>query len=137
MPAYSGLFDGTTDVNGDGATGHTLQGANALKRQISRITRRTGFRKMQELMLTLNGAAAGSSASKTHARVGHTVDPGNATVNGGVRTIETVTDVSRVTTSADKTEIDGFINETFAPATYPADVSGNGGGGRLANKGIS
>jgi hypothetical protein len=44
--------------------------------------------------------------------------------------------VNRNTTAADVTQITALLDRTTYPASYPVDLSGNGGGGKLAYKGI-
>lgn len=127
MTAYSGLWNG---VHGENHA--LLSGENtSIKQDIRRIMRRQGARKLKELMLTLNGASAGSAALATYARVEAVQGLGSITNLGGVREIETVTVVNRNTASADKTMIDGVINDQTKPSSYPTDASGNGGGGKL------
>lgn len=111
------------------STPYALLGVNQrTKRMIGRLLRREGNRLFQEIMLTVNGAAAGSAASKTHSRIEAPTDSDNL---GGVRVIETVTDVSRNTDAADVTELALVLNKSVAGLTYPIDLSGNGGGGKL------
>ena len=38
--------------------------------------------------------------------------------------------INRVTTAADEAMLDNQFTPHFAPATYPPDLSGNGGGGK-------
>lgn len=79
------------------------------------------------VMYTLLGAAVGGTATKTVARVQAVV--GGA---GGAMPIETINLVNRVTTAADLTAVQALFNRTTFPATYVADASGNGGGGKGA-----
>jgi hypothetical protein len=105
---YSPLF---------GPTYSTIVSKNPMERAARRLFRR--LPKTQELMLTLNGAAAGSSASVTRKRVQHDRDE-----LGGARVVETRTILSRNTTSADKTAIDKMISEDSRIDT-PADGAGD------------
>ena len=112
----------------DGGT-YTLQYVNNnTKRMLGRLLRRPGNRLIQEIIQTLNGAASGSAASKTHSRIEAPADSDNL---GGVRAIETVTDVSRNTDAADVTALTAIYDLSVAGITYPTDASGNGGGGKL------
>lgn len=90
---------------------------------------RSGFRKYSGLFAALIGAASGGAATKTHKQVAEDAaisDLGNP--GGGLRTIETVTDISRVTTAADVTALKAFTSAVkFLPSPYVADLSGNGG----------
>lgn len=106
------------------------------ERNASLALHKSGFRAYRRLMLTLNGTAVGSTATDTYARVTAPVGLTETALFGGLRTIETVTSVSRATVTADKTMIDTrIINGLFSqaptiPGGYPSDLSGNGGGGK-------
>jgi hypothetical protein len=127
MAVYSGFWNGIFGAN------HALTGAQQRqKRAISRIMEKPGNRKLRGLMLALNGAAAGGTATVTHKQIaGPASTPTTLTALGGLRTVETVTDVNRATTAADETNIDQIINDKFAPASYPADRSGRRSGGNV------
>lgn len=101
-----------------------LDNDNPIKRRIARLYDREGMRAYKELSLELTGAAVGATASATHKQV---LARENAEGQlGGVRTIETVTDVNRVTATADLTDLDdkvlAFPSE---PTTYPVNGDGN------------
>ena len=107
-----------------------LHNRSPLNSGISRMLSRRGqMRALKEAMLTLNGAAAGSAAAASYKRVQHSSDP------GGARTVETVTVINRNTVTSDKDYIDAILNEDHipndGPTAYPADLSGNGGGGKV------
>ena len=92
---------------------------------------RAGMRGVRRIMRVLNGAAPGSTATETVARIA-AATPFNTLSSGGVRAVETVTDVNRATTAADVTYvntniIDRIYNMTPPIASYPPDLSGNGG----------
>lgn len=79
-----------------------------------------GFMKDRELLRTLLGAAAGSTATKTRSRVAH-----STTELGGKRTIETQTLVNRATTSGDVTDLKAALlayDSKPAATTYPRDA---------------
>lgn len=107
-----------------------ISGNHPQEKQLKRLLRRRGMRVVQELMLTLLGATAGSTASVTYTRVeGNGAGAGTPTTLGalgGARTMETRTQISRATTSADDTRISNLISVRPAPLTYPGDLSGNG-----------
>jgi hypothetical protein len=135
MPSWSGLFDGILPTGA--VAGHRIQSdKNANERHVSRLLGKPSMRKLKELMLTLTGATAGATATDTYKRVKEEVVFGSPEINGGARTIETVTTVNRATTSADVTRIKDIIEDAWAltPAQYPEDKSGNGGGGKLSDR---
>lgn len=123
MPQWGGLWD-----NEHGATHSLLINQSSLRKRLSLIFRQRGNTVLKELMLTLNGAVAGSTAQATHTRV-QSKDGLNNDLGGKV-TIETANRINRVTTAADKTDIDSILTETRIP-TYPVEKSGNSGGGKL------
>jgi len=95
---------------------------------------RAGQRGVRRIMRVLNGATAGGAAVETYARVQAAI-PLTANNGGGVRVVETVTVENRNTTAADVTYvntqmIDRIYNMTPPIASYPVDLSGNGGGGK-------
>lgn len=122
MASWSGLFD---HVYGDGP--YVMQfNRPSTRRAISRLLKRRGMHTLRELMIELTGATAGGTALVERTRIQHSADP------GGLRTIETVTTLDRVTTSADETDIDSNVLQglfSLSPASYPVDKSGNSGGG--------
>ena len=122
---FSGLFDTIQP------TGHTLLETEPLEKRVSKLMRHEGMRELKELMLTLNGATAGSAALSQYSRAATFNTVGSAPGGGGQRTIDTIDAVNRNTVAADKTSIDAMLEEEFVPATYPTDPSGNGGGGQL------
>ena len=125
MPAWSGLWD---DIGGSAHT--LLVDKTSLGKRIARLLRQHGDTVDRELMLTLNGTAAGAAALANRYKVEHVGQPGEGADYGGVRTIETVDKINRVTTAADKTALDAIYAESRTQA-YTADLSGNGGGGKL------
>ena len=130
MPSYSGLYDG---VHGSphSLLSDTVKIGNA-ETQVARLLskRPYGRAKLRELMLTLNGAVAGSAASASHKRVKWTPDRTGVTGGGAIAT-ETFTAVGRNTTADDKSDIDRMLSLASQPTTYVADSSGVGGGGKL------
>lgn len=82
---------------------------------------------VKALWYALVGAATGGTATATKKQVQHvTGSP------GGLVPIETVTLINRATTAADLTAIQALMNRQVYPASYVADSSGNGGGGKVA-----
>lgn len=112
-----------------------------LERHLARTFKRNQLRELVEVMITLNGAAAGQAALATYPRRQAPAGP-SATVPvvtgigdlGGAVAIETVTVIDRVTTAADETYVDDILNNNLLEASisYPT-VSGSGGGGKGHN----
>lgn len=96
--------------------------------RLRKLFRKGNARVIGELAKELNGAAAGANtAVVTQKRIANGATAGNPVGNGGVRTIDTVTRINRVTTAADETLIDSIVQPTrFGVVTYPGDASGNG-----------
>ena len=123
MPAWSGLYNNIHGVD------YSLIGVANVHRRFRRALKGTSktTRAFREILRTLNGVAPGATALSTHTQV--EADVGDY-VNGSVRTIETVTDVDRITTAADQTAINLEIDAADTP-TFPREASGNSGGGKL------
>lgn len=85
------------------ATLTQVQGTGALRRIIAQMFGRKQLREQRELLLTLNGATAGSAALATNARVAASSEL------GGLRTVESESLVNRVTAAGDIT----VANEDF------------------------
>ena len=101
-----------------------LDNDGPMKRRASSYFDRNGMRAQKQLMLTLNGTASGSTATKTHTQV--LARENTIGELGGLRTIETITDVNRATDAADKTEIDTKILDYPDNPTIPYPVNGDG-----------
>jgi len=91
----------------------------------------SGMRGIRRVMRVLNGAAAGSAATETYVRR-RAAAPFNQVEASGNVPMETVTEINRNTTAADITYInaniiDRIYNMHPAIASYPVDLSGNGG----------
>jgi len=101
-----------------------LDNDHPIKRRIANMLDVNGMRAYRKLMATLNGAAVGGTALLSHRRI-----LARENVNGelgGLRTIQTVVDINRVTTAADKTDIDQKILDfPSEPAPYPPNGDGN------------
>lgn len=93
---------------------------------IRRLMNRSQWREASELFDTLLGAAVGGAASKTHTRV-EAVTPTSGPSGGGLRTVETVTDISRNSTAADLAMLKEMTVNVKTRPSYPKDLSGNGG----------
>lgn len=75
----------------------------------------------------IGNAAGVASGAITYKRVLGT----NGDVPRASGLVETVTQATRNTTTNDMLAFRGMINRLTAPASYPKDVSGNGGGGKV------
>lgn len=95
----------------------TTVSRSALERAATRLFKRMNARR--GLMLALNGAAPGATATVQEKRVAH-----SRTELGGVRSIETFTYVNRATTAADETAGDKVLNED-SRITTPTNRAGN------------
>lgn len=104
------------------ATAHTT---SSWKRRISQLLSNKANFALREIMETLNGAAAGSAASKTLTRIAHSTSD-----LGGVRAIETETFVSRNTAAADVTDINADLL-SLSSKTYDPTPVANGDGNPL------
>lgn len=80
---------------------------------------------LTQVLYTLLGAAAGGTATKTKKQIQW--QQGSP---GGAVPIETINLMNRATTAADVTMFQALLTRSVFPATYPADLSGNGGGGK-------
>jgi len=128
-----------------GTTGTVMQGESNFDPKISQLFRKPQFRGWRRLLYVLIGAAAGSSAVENRARV-LAEQAGSSSTSGalgGLRTIETVSLVptasgagspaTRNSAAADVTYLKAMLDRlsALAPASYPTDLSGNTGGGKL------
>jgi hypothetical protein len=100
--------------------------------EMTRVLRpRGGASRMRALLTALIGAAAGAaSATDTAKRVTHPTNgaTGDAGLSlGGLRTIETETNIDRTTAAGDVTALKAAIALSTAPVPYVNDLSGNGG----------
>lgn len=92
-----------------------------------------GFRKYRAQMDALNGVAPGASTVDSYGRVQSAQAMYDGQYNGGKRTIQTVSNVT-TTTAAMVTAINNRLMDrafTKPSRTYPVDLSGNGGGGKV------
>lgn len=123
-----------------GLTGRLANGESFVDRKLAQLLRRQQYRPVRRLLRTLTGNAvgAGGNAVENRTRVRAQQEFADPTALGGVVPIETVpllgaTVAGRVTAAADQTRILAMIDalSALAPASYPLDLSGNGGGNRL------
>jgi len=106
-------------------------GFNQQDYTLARLLRRPGSRSLRRLVRTLLGVAPGSTAQEFRTRVVARIG-----APGGQQLTEQVAYVNRATTATDVTEITKLLDRVQWPTSYPVDAGGNGGGGKLAYKGI-
>jgi hypothetical protein len=121
-PANTGATSGAVWYNGQ------TQNDYFIMSNVSRMSNR-GF---AALIKALTGAAPGAAALAQYRRV-MAANP----TNTGLVPIETIQPVNRNTTSGDQTMALALWNRTVNPTTYPPDLSGAGGGGKLSFIGVS
>jgi hypothetical protein len=125
---YSGL---NQYIHGDLTPYSTTQQFTTQEKKLNRILMRgRGGKRLKAVLYALTGAAVGASKAVTIKQVQATAIPGQSAVGGGLVTIETVSLVTGVTTSADLVEMQSTETKTSKPSTYPADKSGIPSGGR-------
>ena len=151
MATSTEFWESSTYGPGDSnATYEFLNARSPNRYHLMRILRKRGMRNYGEIISTLlTDSSPSTSASVTTAQVDHTVDTG-ANNFGGVRNVsnnETMdltinsdkddasANTARAVTSADVTALQTEVipsgsRANRAPATYPTDASGNGGGGK-------
>lgn len=104
-----------------------VQGTGPNRRRVAQALGTRGLLGEREIMETLNGAAAGSAASKTLSRIVA------AEELGGVRAIETVTIIGRNTAAADVTRTNAdFLS--LSSKTYDPTPVANGDGNPLGTR---
>lgn len=110
---------------------------SSLQRKNSRVRQKVAlmFRKLAqqgnaEYYEELTGEADGEAASRTVARVQHNEAPGSYPNQG---TVETRTLATGTTTTTQEAEMEYMFTDASKsrPSSYAADLSGNGGGGKL------
>ncbi len=110
-----------------------LNNTNNARNRVTQAMRKPGMRVIKELIDELIGATTGGTAAITHKQVLATSQVGVAAGQGGVVSIETVTDINRATVTADVTDLELMINVATKPSSYPVDASGNNPGGRFVS----
>jgi len=107
------------------------QPRNSAASVIARAMKKQGNRDAIAAIAALIGATAGGTATATHKVVSNPLGPSNTvpgvmalTALGGNRTIDTATDINRVTTAADVTELKKWFNNALLASgiTYPTTV---------------
>ena len=111
-----------------------LYARSTLERRLGVELARQSNRAARATIRALTGVAPGSSKANTQARVSAPNGLTDPQMLGGLRTIDTFTVQSGNTAASDVTYINALINDSVynqAPSSYPADASGNGGGGKV------
>ena len=123
MPSWAGLWD-----NVFAQPYALLNEPSAAARGVARIMFPVAQRDVGAVMKELDGVAPGATALATNPQVqARQADGLNM---GGQVPIAAQTLINRATTAADVVQLNRQYQPTFAPTTYPADKSGNGGGGK-------
>jgi hypothetical protein len=121
------------DANAGSASGAVqFNGQTQHDYRLSYILLRRSNRALKELLSNLIGAESASINQVVNVRVQAT----NA-VAGGLVPIENETIIYRDTTDDDIDMLVNLVIRTCKPSSYPPDLSGNGGGGKLRYQGIS
>lgn len=105
----------------------SISGKGFARRMIAQLLGKKQNMALREIMETLDGVAAGSTAQKTYTRVA------NSTELGGVRTVETQTLVNRATVAGDVTIINADLL-TLSTRTYDPTPVANGDGNPLGTR---
>lgn len=122
----------TTGAASQGASSGAIQfnGLTQNDLPLSSIFNRQANRAQRMLLYTLIGAAAGSTATSTYRRIEGISALSDPFALGGLVGTEVINYVNRATTAADVTAFKALLDRRPKPATYAADVSRNGGGGK-------
>lgn len=139
VTGYQAFWSLTGDTTPYAVLSRTAQGwRSPLETHIARLFNRNQMREIRELMYTLLGAAAGDAALATYKNVAPPISTTLAVPEatgvgdlGGLRTIDTITVVNRVTTAADLAYLQAMLDGTMSPGntaaiTFQNDLSGNG-----------
>lgn len=136
MASYSGFWNDHGEVGP-----YALLGKHQLRRKLAKMSKRRGYAATMEIIdQLLADSTPASTATFQYKRVQQTAGYAGSgpAVGGGVVPIETVSKVNRAVTAADVTSLrkvlPGGSEIDSQPSTYPTDLSGNGGGGRLTAK---
>ena len=95
--------------------------------RIAMMLRNGGMgRNFKTIWAALTGAAPGAGAAATRSQIRW--EQGSP---GGLVPIEVIQVTNRVTNASDVTAFQALIARVPFPPSYPADLSGNGGGGKV------
>lgn len=122
MAAWSGLFNGVYGINYPG----TRASKSILQKLGIRLHGKAG-RKQGAIIRQLVAGNVGGTAAKTQGRARYLNNDDLA----GKRVVVTETIINRATTSADQALLADKLVSNPRPSSYPAEKSGNSGGGKL------
>ena len=118
---------GVGAANADATSGYVAM--NGIQQGDDRIVKMLrnggGTIASTRILYTLLGAAVGALAIQTKKQIKW--EQGSP---GGLIPIETINMVNRNTNASDLLAWQSLISRVVQPSTYPADLSGNGGGGK-------
>jgi len=133
--SYTGYNGALTQLSGggNGLSGSVISGRSNAMPQIARKLKGIGSLRLRVILRALAGGGSGQAIS--NGAYTRRVATNDSAAQGGAVLMESVTlgGASGNTAAGDITEVNSYIfNEAFALATtsYPADKSGNGGGGK-------
>jgi hypothetical protein len=117
----------------DGVTSGSAfsSGLSNTDQRLAMLLNKPGAKKIKALIKSLVDGAVGDSAASTYGRLTAVQGYLSAQELGGLRAIETVTVINRVTVAGDITNLDLVLARTSKPSSYASDASGNGGGGKV------
>lgn len=130
VTGYSGLWQTTGDLSSYAM----LFARSAQENRIALMSGTRGWRALREVLRTLVNENVGGTALDTYTRITAPNGLTDADELGGLRSVETVTTVNRATTATDRTYLNTHIIDRHFianPSSWPTDLSGNGGGGKL------
>ena len=124
MPTWAGGWDHVY-----GQSYAPLNEPNSIERSVARLMAAQGNIGMAAVGVALTGAAVGATATASYTQI--TAKQADGFNLGGKVDIAPRTVINRPTTAADEQRFDAQLQPKWAPTTYPPDLSGNGGGGKL------
>ena len=121
-------------ANNAGTTGYIM--FNGIQQGDDRIVKMLrnggGTIAATRILYVLLGQAVGQTAAQTKKQIKW--EQGSP---GGLIPVETINIVNRATNANDLAAYQALVSRVVQPSVYPADVSGNGGGGKQTSAGGS
>lgn len=90
-----------------------------------------GWRKYRAVARGLNGVVAGATTTDSYKRVQSAQAMYDSQYLGGLRTLQTVSNAVTTTTAMRDALNTRLYDQQFVVQTYPRELSGNGGGGKV------